>query len=104
MKEQEPQHEHYLREHKDVEDISRLSEKLTPPEETVSKSGSDRAARDDGILVVDTGQLKIPHGFVENEQEKRGLFGLEPVIVVIMVLMIVFIAFIAYLVYLMPPK
>ena len=105
MKKQVPRHEHYLRGHKDVEDISKLSEKLTPPEEIDAKSGSAQSSRDDdGTFVVDTGTLKLPQGFVENEQEKRGMFGLEPVIVVILILMLAFIAFIAYLVYLTPAK
>jgi hypothetical protein len=105
MKEEEPKHEHYLRGHKDVEDISELAQKLAPPEEIVARAGSDRTSHDDdGILVVDTGTLKLPKGFVENEEEKRGLFGLEPIIVVILILMLAFIAFIAYLVYLTPAK
>ena len=105
MNEQEPQHEHYLTEHKDVEDISKLSERLAPPEETLAKTGSDRSSRDDaGMIDVDTGTLKLPQGFVEYEQDKRRIFGLEPVIVIILTLMLVFIAFIAYLIYLTPAK
>jgi hypothetical protein len=98
-----PHHEHYLRGHKEAEDLSKLSDKLAPLEETAAKSESDIESRDDdGALFIDTGKLKLPQGFVENEQEKRGIFGLEPVIVVILTLMLVFIAFIAYLVYLTP--
>lgn len=103
MKGTVPQHEHYLRGHKETEDLSELSEKLAPPEESVAKRESYIKSRDDdGALVVDTGSLKLPQGFVENEQEKRGILGLEPVIVVILILMLAFIAFIAYLVYLTP--
>lgn len=105
MSEQEPQHEHFLREHKDVEDITKLSERLAPPEENVAKTENDRSSRDnDGMIDVDTGTLKLPQGFVEYEQEKRRIFGLEPVIVIILTLMLVFIAFIAYLIYLTPAR
>lgn len=105
MKEQVPQHEHYLRGHKDSEDISELSEKLAPPEELVTKSASEDTSREnDGVLVVDTGALKMPKGYLENDEDKRGLFGLEPIIVVILILLILFIAFIAYLIYLTPAR
>lgn len=103
MKEETPQHEHYAREHKDAKTIAKLSGQLAPPEERDVHHGRDQRSREnDGGIVLDTGSLKIPKGFIENEEAKRGLFGLEPVIVVILILMMAFIAVIAYLVYLMP--
>lgn len=105
MKEEEPQHEHFMRAHKGSEDISELSDKLAPPEEIDSNVRRDSpSGEDDGPLVVDTGALKLPHGFVESEEEKRRVFGLEPEILVILTLLIVFIGLIAYLVYKMPAK
>jgi hypothetical protein len=103
MNDKVPQHEHLMREHKRDEDISELSDRLAPPEETGANSGIDLSSRkDDGTLVVDTGALKLPPGFVESEEDKRGIFGFEPVIVFILTLLIAFIAVIAYLVYRMP--
>ena len=105
MKKKEKQHEHFLRRHTKPEDISKLSERLAPPEETGAnqEAGHDSFNNDDTIS-IDTGKLKLPKGFVEDQQEKRGVFGLEPVIIVIMALMLAFIAFIAYLIYLSPSK
>lgn len=103
LKQQEPQHDHFAREHKDQDDIAELSDRLAPPEEINSNFGSERESRDDdGTLVVDTGALKFPKGFVENEQEKRGILGLEPVIVLILSILLAFIGLIAYFVYKMP--
>jgi hypothetical protein len=105
MKEELPQHDHYLRGHRDAEDLSKLSRKLTPSEETHSTQKDDLTSPDnDELLDVDTGALKFPQGLMENEPEKPGIFGHDPVIVIIFTLMLLFIAFITYLVYLTPAK
>lgn len=103
MKEETPQHEHYLRPQRDVEDISKLATQLAPVEEALLKSGSDHKSPEEfSTLVVNKNSLSIPKSINEDGDVRRGVFGLEPVIVVILMLMIVFIAFISYLVYQMP--
>ena len=104
MKTRKTRHEHFFRRHKNVEELAKLSDKLTPPEEQNAKSDIDPIYRKEDGNVSDTGPLKVPPGFMEIEEEKRGIFGFEPVIVVILILMLAFITFIAYLVYLTPSK
>ena len=103
MKKYVPEHEHYAREHNDPKSIAELSGRLAPPEESDDMpKGESQSLEYESDIGFDTGSLKIPQGYVEYEQAKRGLFGLEPVIIVIMFLMMAFICFIAYLVYQMP--
>jgi len=105
MSNQEKEHEHFLRRHTKPEDISKLSERLAPLEETAANQEAGHSSVDnDDTISIDTGKLKLPKGFVEDPREKGGVFGMEPVIIVIMVMMIAFIALIAYLIYLTPSK
>jgi hypothetical protein len=83
------------------EETQRLAEKLAPAEEKGSAALSQ--AKNGGSIIVDTGALKLPGGFVENENKKRSFLDIEPVAIVIILLMLGFIAFIAYLISQMPP-
>ncbi len=95
-------HVHYLRVNKKG-DISELSQKLAPLEEidpqAVQPSPWKKA---DDTIVIDTGSLQLPENLLEEEREKNGILGLEPVVLAILVLALVFIAFIAYQIYRMP--
>jgi hypothetical protein len=58
----------------------------------------------EGVIVVDTGDLKLPSDFTEKDEGKSRLFGLEPITAVIVFLALAFIAFIAYLISTETPK
>lgn len=58
----------------------------------------------EGVIVVDTGDLKLPSDFTEKDEGKRRLFGLEPITAIIIFFALAFIAFIAYLISIETPK
>ncbi len=92
-----------MRAHRDEADINRLSAQLVPPEEknvTALQEASGKS--DEGELVCETDQMKMPSGFEEDERPSNLLLRLDPVIIVILILAIAFIVFITYLVYLTP--
>lgn len=76
---------------------------LAPPEERVQRS-TDKGAKSNGVLTVDTGELKLPNDFTEKEDRRARLFGLEPIALIILVFSIAFIALITYLIASEPPK
>ena len=76
---------------------------LAPLEELAGKSGRQNSSAE-GVISVDTGDLKFPAEFTEKRGAKAGLFGLEPVTIVILTFALAFIAFIAYLISREPPK
>ena len=76
---------------------------LAPLEERTGKSVHQNS-NTDGVISVDTGDLKLPTEFTEKEEGKSGLFGLEPVTIVILAFALAFIAFIAYLISIEPTK
>lgn len=76
---------------------------LAPLEERVGKS-THQITNNEGIISVDTGNLKFPSEFTEKREEKSGPFGLEPVTIVILIFALAFIAFITYLISIAPPK
>lgn len=74
---------------------------LAPPEEQNGRQ-RNQPSNHDGAIVVDTGELKLPSGVVEDEKGKGGLFGMDPVVLLIFCFSLAFIAFIAYLISLEP--
>jgi hypothetical protein len=71
---------------------------LAPPEER-----TDGQAKQDEVLSVDTGGLKLPEGLrIESEERTQGFFHLEPVVIFILFLALAFIAYITYLISLEP--
>ena len=76
---------------------------LAPPEEQNGKQ-KNQASNQDGAIVVDTGELKLPKGVVEEDDGVAGLFGIDPVVLFIFGFALAFIAFIAYLISIEPPK
>jgi hypothetical protein len=76
---------------------------LAPPEERTSRS-ADKGAKSNGVLTVDTGELKLPNDFTEKEDGRARLFGLEPIALIILVFSLAFIAFITYLIATGPPQ
>lgn len=75
---------------------------LAPPEEQNGRQ-KNQAPNQDGAIVVDTGQLNLPKGVIEDEDGAR-LFGMDPVVLFIFCLALVFIAFIAYLISIEPAR
>ena len=80
----------------------RLAALLAPPEE--SAAAEEGARGNGGAIVVDTDDLKLPKDFTEREDERSGLFGIEPIGLIILAFALAFIALVAYLIYTEPPK
>ncbi len=74
---------------------------LAPPEE---QRGSAASSYDNGRIAVNTGSLKLPKGFVEEEEERSRVLRPDPAVLVILGIAIAFISFIAYLISIAPPK
>lgn len=70
---------------------------LAPPEEQNGKQRR-QASNSDGAIGVDTGDLTLPAGVIEEEKDKARLFGMDPVVLFIFCFALAFIAFIAYLI------
>ncbi|MDT4896252.1 MAG: hypothetical protein QOH25_1329 [Acidobacteriota bacterium] len=79
------------------------AEQLAPLEERKGKP-THQNFKDEGVISVDTGNLKLPSDFTERREEKPRMFGVEPIAVVIIIFALAFIAFIAYLISIEPPK
>jgi hypothetical protein len=94
------------REHNPVEtkseETATLASMLAPLEEQENWEGrGDSRRHPNRAIVLDTAELKVPKGFIE--EDSRGLlFGLEPIVIFILLLVLAFIAFIAYLISLEP--
>jgi hypothetical protein len=82
---------------------SKKADQLAPPEERAGKLAT-RNSNNEGVMGVDTGELKLPKEFTEKEEGKRRFLGLEPVAVVILIFALAFIAFITYLISIDSPK
>lgn len=95
------------REHNPVQGSSdgaaQKADQLAPPEERAGKQAA-RSSNSEGLMGVDTGELKLPKEFTEKEEGKTRLLGLEPVALAILIFAFVFIAFIAYLISIDSPK
>lgn len=91
------------REHNPVttksEEAARIASTLAPLEEQrdAEQTTHDRAHRNGGAIIVDTGPLKLPKDFIEEGGQGKA-FGLEPVVIFILALALAFIAFITYLI------
>lgn len=81
--------------------VSELASSLAPLEEQTQQEIA-RQNGNNGVIVVDSSDLKFPDEFTERENEEPSFFGLEPVIIVILILSLAFIAFIAWQISLMP--
>jgi hypothetical protein len=82
------------------EETAMLASKLAPLEEQEAAAGGKRNG---GSILLDTAQLKLPKGVIE-EEDRQSAFHLEPVVLFIILLAVAFIAFIAYLISLEPSK
>ena len=91
-----------IREDSDQSESALKAARLAPPEEQVAKA-ANRSANNGGAIVVDTGSLNIPKGFIETEKAKPSLYRLEPVVIAILIVFLAFIAFIAWQITLMEP-
>ena len=80
------------------------AEQLAPLEERKGEPARQNFKDDDGVISVDTGDLKLPSDFTERGEEKSRLFNIEPITLIIMVFALAFIAFIAYLISIEPSK
>ena len=77
---------------------------LAPLEER-GNGGAARNAKQGGALSVDTGELKLPEGLMDEADEPtQSLFHLEPVVLAILAFALAFIAFITYLIATEPVK
>lgn len=98
------------REHNPVkaksEETAKLASMLAPLEEQQGRAEAARGAgqrSNGGAIIVDTGPLKLPKDFTEQDEQGNTL-GLEPVVIFILVLVLAFIAFITYLISIEPPR
>jgi hypothetical protein len=82
---------------------SQKADQLAPLEERAGKQAV-RNSNTEGLMGVDTGELKLPKEFTEKEEGKTHFFGLEPVALVILIFALAFISFIAYLISIDSPK
>jgi len=82
--------------------VEELAAQLAPPEEQQQQGapGHNGVHHAAGTIVVDTGALKMPSGFVESKLESR--FEIGRVVVFVTLLMLLFTAFIAWQITLMP--
>ena len=62
-----------------------------------------QSLNNEGVIGVDTGELKLPQGFTGKDEKSR-LFGVEPITIIIITFALAFIGFIAYLISIEPPK
>lgn len=87
------------------EEAAKLASMLAPLEEQQRREeGAGQSNQHpNGAIVVDTGELKLPKDFIEEERTDNS-FGLEPVVILILMLVLTFIAFIAYLISVEPSK
>jgi hypothetical protein len=93
-------HQHYTGGNSKVE-IPVLAERLAPLEEREAQA-AQALSKTDGTIVVDSGKVKSRLNLMEQEEEERGLFGLDPVVLVILIMLLAFIAYIAYEISRMP--
>jgi hypothetical protein len=98
----EPRHEHNPVQGSS-DGASQKADQLAPPEERAGKHAA-RNSNNEGVMGVDTGELKLPKEFTEKEEGKLRFLGLEPVALVILIFALAFIAFIAYLISIDSPK
>lgn len=89
--------------HGSSDGASQKAEQLAPLEERERKH-TVQGSNDEGVIGVDTGELKLPKEFTEREEERSRFLGLEPVALVILIFSLAFIAFIAYLISIEPTK
>jgi hypothetical protein len=85
------------------EEAMEKADRLAPLEERERKPANQQS-EGEGLIRVDTGDLKLPSDFTEKREGKSRLFGLEPLTIIIMVFCLAFIAFIAYLISIEPAK
>ncbi|MDQ3253424.1 MAG: hypothetical protein M3R15_05885 [Acidobacteriota bacterium] len=91
-------------------DAMRKASRLAPPEEQESNhlpSPTDTASGAKGYgknaIVVDTGALKLPETFLDEDREDAAWSHPAPVVIVILCVLLSFIAFIAWLIASTPP-
>jgi hypothetical protein len=89
--------------HGSSDGASQKADQLAPPEERAGKP-VNRNSNNEGVMGVDTGELKLPKEFTEKEEGKPRFLGLEPVALIILIFALAFIAFIAYLISIDSPK
>ena len=91
------------REHNPVKTISEEAATLASSLAPLEEQESDGRRAQGGAILLDTGKLELPKGFIEEDKEEES-FGLDRVVLFIMALALAFIAFIAYLIYIEPSR
>ena len=76
---------------------------LAPLEERAPKSDRQNS-NNSGVILIDSGKLKLPKDFTEQGEGRSGLFGLEPITIVILTFALAFIGLMTYLISVEPPK
>lgn len=61
--------------------------------------GSNQSSADNGVLQVDTGQLKLPQDLTEEEEEVKRFLPIDPAVLVLLCLSLIFIGTIAYVIW-----
>ena len=93
-------------------DTRELAERLAPQEELAPAESKKPAARvdnsqvvaqEEGAIVVGRNKPALPDGVIDRSGRK-GIFGLEPVVIVIVGLLLAFIGFIAWQISRMPAE
>lgn len=72
--------------------------RLAPLEER-GKADIAQTPHNDGKLAVDTGSLKMPQDFTEEEEEAQSFFSIDPFVLGILCFSLLFILAIAYIVW-----
>jgi hypothetical protein len=79
------------------EEALEKADRLAPLEEQEEKSANQKSD-DEGLIRVDTSDLKLPSEFTGKNDEESHVLGLEPLTLIIIVFALAFIAFITYLI------
>ena len=72
--------------------------RLAPLEER-SSTGTAQNSNNDGVLAVNTGNLKLPQDLTEEEEEVQRFFPIDPFVFAILCFSILFILAIAYIIW-----
>ncbi len=85
-------------------DTAELAARLAPPEEQSEGIVAHPGSNNGGVIIVDTGSLKLPQGMIEAEKGMTRALRPHPIVIVILCVALAFIAFIAWLISGMPPQ
>lgn len=71
----------------------------SPQPEGRDGTSLNQSSTDNGLLQIDTGQLKLPQNLTEEEEEVKRFMPIDPAVLVILCFSLAFIAVIAYIIW-----